>query len=172
VEDDAHQCLYVGTLWEAEVITDRRDVEEFKEVPRTIGCVLLVRVLSQAPKFLALDRCIPQSYNWLLLALCAVSCRSGAGSGGLLREAANAHAEAAVAREVKLQAQIKVAQEIQCVKEAMEGEAQKEAAAMKKELEVAERKVKDAAADLQVVIEGKFSRSPQVNFMCFLSSFC
>jgi hypothetical protein len=51
-----------------------------------------------------------------------------------------------VAREVKLQAQIKVAQEIQCVKEAMEGEAQKEAAAMKKELEVAERKEKEVAA--------------------------
>jgi hypothetical protein len=45
-------------------------------------------------------------------------------------------------------------------------------AASLKELEVAERKAKDAAADLQVVIEGKLSRSPQVNSVCFLSSCC
>jgi hypothetical protein len=44
-EDDAHWCLYVGTPWEAEVVTDRHDVEEFKEASRTIGHVLLVRVL-------------------------------------------------------------------------------------------------------------------------------
>jgi hypothetical protein len=30
-EDDAHWCLYVGTLWEAEVVADRPDVDEFKE---------------------------------------------------------------------------------------------------------------------------------------------
>jgi hypothetical protein len=34
-EDDLHRCLYVGTPWEAEVVADHRDVEEFKEVPRT-----------------------------------------------------------------------------------------------------------------------------------------
>jgi hypothetical protein len=38
---------------------------------------------------------------------------------GLLREAANAHVEAAVAHEAKLQAKIMAAQEIQHVKEDM-----------------------------------------------------
>jgi hypothetical protein len=38
---------------------------------------------------------------------------------GPLREAANAHAEAAATHEVKLQTQIEAAQEIQRVKEAM-----------------------------------------------------
>jgi hypothetical protein len=38
---------------------------------------------------------------------------------GLLREAANAHAEAAAAREAKLQAEVAAAREIQRVKEAM-----------------------------------------------------
>jgi hypothetical protein len=46
VEDDLHRCLYVGTPWEAEVVADRRDVEEFKEASRTIRRVLSVRVLS------------------------------------------------------------------------------------------------------------------------------
>jgi hypothetical protein len=91
---------------------------------------------------------------------------------GLLREAADAHAEAATAREAKLQAQIEAAQSIQRIKEAMARQAQKEAAALKRELEVAERKTKDASADLQVMIEGKFPRSPQVNSVCFLSSCC
>jgi hypothetical protein len=45
VEDDAHWCLYVDTPWEGEAIADCRDVDEFKEVTHTIGCVLLVRVL-------------------------------------------------------------------------------------------------------------------------------
>jgi hypothetical protein len=31
VEDDAHRCLYVGTSWEAEVVADHRDVDEFME---------------------------------------------------------------------------------------------------------------------------------------------
>jgi hypothetical protein len=44
-EDDQHRCLYVGTPWQAEVVADRRDVEEFKEASRTIGRVLLVRAL-------------------------------------------------------------------------------------------------------------------------------
>jgi hypothetical protein len=38
---------------------------------------------------------------------------------GLLRGAANAHAEAAAAHEAKLQAEIAVAREIQCAKEVM-----------------------------------------------------
>jgi hypothetical protein len=44
-EDDQHRCLYVGTPWEAEVIANRRDVEDFKEASRTIGRVLSVRIL-------------------------------------------------------------------------------------------------------------------------------
>jgi hypothetical protein len=54
----------------------------------------------------------------------------------------------------------------------MARQAQKEAVALKRELEVAERKAKDAASDLQVMIEVKFSRLPQVNFVCFLSFCC
>jgi hypothetical protein len=30
MEDDVHRCVYVGTSWEVEVVTDRRDVDEFK----------------------------------------------------------------------------------------------------------------------------------------------
>jgi hypothetical protein len=78
---------------------------------------------------------------------------------GLLREVANAHAKVAGARKATLQAQIEAVEEIQCVKETMECQAQKETAALKKKLEVAEQKAKDAAADLQAVIEGKFPRS-------------
>jgi hypothetical protein len=36
-EYDRGWCLYVGTPWEGDVIVDRHDVDEFKEVPRTIG---------------------------------------------------------------------------------------------------------------------------------------
>jgi NADH dehydrogenase/NADH:ubiquinone oxidoreductase subunit G len=66
---------------------------------------------------------------------------------GLLREAANAHAEVAAAHEAKLQVEIAAA----CEKEAIE---------LKKKLEDAERKAKDAAADLQAVTEGKSSTLP------------
>jgi hypothetical protein len=45
--DDEDWCLYTGTPWEAEVITDRRDLEKFKEAMHTIGTVLLVRVLAK-----------------------------------------------------------------------------------------------------------------------------
>jgi hypothetical protein len=45
VEDDAHRCLYVGTPWEAEVVADRRDDDEFKEASCTIERVLAIRVL-------------------------------------------------------------------------------------------------------------------------------
>jgi hypothetical protein len=49
VED---QCLYVGTPWEEEVITDRRNLETFREAARTIGTVLLVRTLADFLRFL------------------------------------------------------------------------------------------------------------------------
>jgi hypothetical protein len=67
---------------------------------------------------------------------------------GLLREAANAHAEAAAAHEAKLQAEIVTAREIQRVKEVMARQVQKEAADLKKKLEHAEQKATDAASDL------------------------
>jgi hypothetical protein len=82
---------------------------------------------------------------------------------GLLREAANAHSKVVVAREATLQAQIEATQKIQRVKEAMTRQAEKEADALKKKLEVAEQKAKDAAADLQAVVEGKLLRSPRVD---------
>jgi hypothetical protein len=69
VEDDAHWCLYVGTLWEVEVFADHRDVDEFKEASRTIGHVLSVRVLAWVLEFLALGRCILQG----LITVCACS---------------------------------------------------------------------------------------------------
>jgi hypothetical protein len=46
---------------------------------------------------------------------------------GLLLEVANAHAEAAAAREAKLQAEVAAAHEIQLVKEAMACQARKDA---------------------------------------------
>jgi hypothetical protein len=76
---------------------------------------------------------------------------------GLLREAANAHAEAAAAHEAKLQDEIASAQEIQRVKEVMARQAQKAVAEPKKKLEDAERKAKDTSFDLQAVVEGKSS---------------
>jgi hypothetical protein len=50
--DDQDRCLYAGTPWEVEVITDRRDLDEFKEAARTIGRVLLVRYLVDLLRFL------------------------------------------------------------------------------------------------------------------------
>jgi hypothetical protein len=38
--DDQDRCLYAGTPWEAEVVTDCRDLETFKEAAHTIGSVL------------------------------------------------------------------------------------------------------------------------------------
>jgi hypothetical protein len=52
-EDDQHRCLYVGTPWEAEVIADHRDVEEFMEASRTIGCVRPVKALVDLLRFLS-----------------------------------------------------------------------------------------------------------------------
>jgi hypothetical protein len=91
---------------------------------------------------------------------------------GLLREAANAHAEVAAAREATLQAQIEAAQDIQHMKETMARQAQKEAAALRKKLEVVKQKAKDATADLQAVMEGKLPRSHQVDSVYFVSSCC
>jgi hypothetical protein len=57
----------------------------------------------------------------------------------LLREAANADAEAATAHEAKLQAEIAASRGIQRVKEVMARQAQKEAADLKKKMEEARR---------------------------------
>jgi hypothetical protein len=45
--NDEDRCLYTGTPWEAEVVTDRRNLEKFKEAAHTIDTVLLVRVLAK-----------------------------------------------------------------------------------------------------------------------------
>jgi hypothetical protein len=46
--NDEDRCLYDGTPWEAEVVTDRRDLEKFKEAVHTIiGTVLLVMILAK-----------------------------------------------------------------------------------------------------------------------------
>jgi hypothetical protein len=58
------------------------------------------------------------------------------------------------------------------VKEAMARQAQKEVVALKKKLEVVKQKAKDAASNLEVVIEGEFPKSPQVDSMHLLSSCC
>jgi hypothetical protein len=50
--DDQDRCLYAGTPWEAEVVTDCRDLETFKEASHTIGSVLLVRYLANLLRFL------------------------------------------------------------------------------------------------------------------------
>jgi hypothetical protein len=52
VVNDEDRCLYAGTSWEAEVVTDRRDLETFREATRTIGTVLLVRTLPEFLRFL------------------------------------------------------------------------------------------------------------------------
>jgi DNA-binding protein YbaB len=54
----------------------------------------------------------------------------------------------------------------------MAHQAQKEMANLKKKLEAAERKAKDAASDIQVVIDGKFPRSPQVNSVHLVGCCC
>jgi hypothetical protein len=81
---------------------------------------------------------------------------------------ANAHAEAAAAREAKLQAEVAAAHEIQRVKEAMACQACKDADDLKQKLEDIELKAKDAASDLQAVVEGSFSSLLWADTMCFL----
>jgi hypothetical protein len=44
--------LYVGTPWEAKVVADRRDLDEFNEASRTIGRVLSVRALVDLLRFI------------------------------------------------------------------------------------------------------------------------
>jgi hypothetical protein len=46
------RCLFAGTPWEVEVVTDREDLERFKDTARTIGTVLLVRTLAELLWFL------------------------------------------------------------------------------------------------------------------------
>jgi hypothetical protein len=58
------------------------------------------------------------------------------------------------------------------VKEAMARQAQREAADLKKKLEDVELKAKDAAADLQVMIEGKLPTLPRADSVCFTRSRC
>jgi hypothetical protein len=45
--NDEDRCLYASTPWEQVVITDRRDLERFKEVAHTISTVLLARALAK-----------------------------------------------------------------------------------------------------------------------------
>jgi hypothetical protein len=50
--NDEDRCLYAGTPWEAEVVTDRRDLETFKEAACRIGTMLLVRTFMAPLRFL------------------------------------------------------------------------------------------------------------------------
>jgi hypothetical protein len=54
----------------------------------------------------------------------------------------------------------------------MARQTQREAADLKKKLEDAERKAKDVATNLQVVIEGKFSTLPRAGSIGFERSHC
>jgi hypothetical protein len=51
-------------------------------------------------------------------------------------------------------------------------QSQREAADLKKKLEDVERKAKDAATDLQVVIDGKFPTLPRAGSVGFTRSHC
>jgi hypothetical protein len=44
--NDEDRCLYAGTPWEAEVVTDREELEKFRATAQTIRTVLLVRTFS------------------------------------------------------------------------------------------------------------------------------
>jgi hypothetical protein len=37
VEGDDDRCLYIGTPWGNDIITDRRDVDDFKEASQKIA---------------------------------------------------------------------------------------------------------------------------------------
>jgi hypothetical protein len=50
--NDEDWCLYAGTPWEAEVVTDCHDLVTFREAVHTIGTVLLVRTLADFLRFL------------------------------------------------------------------------------------------------------------------------
>jgi uncharacterized membrane protein len=79
---------------------------------------------------------------------------------GLLREAANARSKVAATHEVMLQTEIAAVRENQHVKEVMARQVQKEVVDLKKKLEDAEGKAKDATFDIQAVVEGKSSSLP------------
>jgi hypothetical protein len=66
--NDEDQCLYAGTPWEAEVVTDRRGLETFREVACTIGTVLLVRT------FVDLQRFLLRVFECREVQLCALLC--------------------------------------------------------------------------------------------------
>jgi hypothetical protein len=115
---------------EAEVVADRRNIEEFKEVSRTIERELSVRVLAEPLNFLLWAIVSCESLKLFCLLLVQSLAEWTQAQTCLLWEAANAHTEAAMTREAKLQAQVEAAQEIQHVNEAMVRQAQKEAAAL------------------------------------------
>jgi hypothetical protein len=67
-EDDLHRCHYVGTPWEAEVVTDHHNVEEFEEASHTIGA----RAIGKGPwlsplSFFSLGRCVSRGLMAILL---------------------------------------------------------------------------------------------------------
>jgi hypothetical protein len=162
--DDEDLCLYAGTPWEAEVVTNRRDLETFKEAARMIRSMLLVRTPVDLVRFLLWVFECREVQLSALFVVQSLAERAQARTG-LLREAANTHAEATAAHEVKLQAEIAPAREIHHVKEVMARYAQKEAADLKK-LEDADQKAKDAASDLQAVVEGESSTLPWADSTC------
>jgi hypothetical protein len=166
--DDEDRCLYAGTLWEAEVVTDRRDLETFKEAARTIASVLLVRTLVDLLRFLLPAFEFHEVQLSVVFVVQSLVERAQAQTV-LLLEAANAQAEAVASHEVKLQAEIRAASEIQCVKEVMARQAQKEAADLKK-LEDAEQKAKDAASNLQAMVDGDSSTWPWADSACLARS--
>jgi hypothetical protein len=53
VEDDNNRCLYIGTPWENDVITNRCDVDTFKEVSHVIAQTLAVRTCTLRPRSLS-----------------------------------------------------------------------------------------------------------------------
>jgi hypothetical protein len=80
-------------------------------------------------------------------------------------EGANAHAEAAAAREALLQVKVEAAAEVQRVRTAMARQEEKDMVALRKELEVAQQKAKDATDDLQAVVDGTFILSLSIVFL-------
>jgi hypothetical protein len=54
VEGDNDRCLYVVALWQNDVIADRRDVDDFKEVSRTIKRTLSIRAWTYCCDFCGL----------------------------------------------------------------------------------------------------------------------
>jgi hypothetical protein len=73
VVNDEDRCLYASTTWEAEVVTDRCDLETFKEAAHTIGTVLLVRTLAKFLWFL-LQLLEFHEVSTTSVARCTVSC--------------------------------------------------------------------------------------------------